>query len=310
MLSPPSGSLPLVGAVEAGGTKFVCAVAAGPDDVRAIERVPTTDPSSTLAAVVAFLQREARRHGGLAAVGVGSFGPIDPDPRSPDFGRITATPKAGWSHTDVVGPIRAALGVPVAFDTDVNAALWGEAIWGAATDVDNALYLTVGTGIGGGAMVERRLVHGLIHPEMGHIRLPRDVGRDPFPGACPFHGDCLEGLASGPAVARRWGAPAEQLPPDHPAWDLEAEYLALAVHNFVCTLSPQRIILGGGVMEQPGLLPTIRRRLAALLAGYVKSPAVLERLDGYVVGPGLGNRSGLLGAAALAQSLHAAQHGA
>jgi fructokinase len=194
------------------------------------------------------------------------------------------------------------LGAPVAFDTDVNAALWGEAVWGAAADVQNALYLTVGTGVGGGAMVERRLVHGLVHPEMGHIRLPHDFARDPFPGACPFHGNCLEGLASGPAMAQRWGLPAEHLPAGHPAWDLEAEYLALALHNFVCTLSPQRIILGGGVMDQPALLPLIRQRLGELLAGYVKSPEVLERLDSYVVAPGLGNRAGLLGAVALAQS--------
>jgi len=163
--------------------------------------------------------------------------------------------------------------------------------------------LTIGTGIGGGGLSSGKLLHGLIHPEMGHIRLPHDLARDPFPGACPYHGDCLEGLASGPALEKRWGARAETLPPDHPAWKLEARYLALALVNFICTLSPQRIILGGGVMEQAQLFPLIRREVQQLLNGYVQSPVIIENIDAYIVPPGLGKRAGVLGAIALAETV-------
>jgi fructokinase len=188
------------------------------------------------------------------------------------------------------------------FDTDVNGAALGEGRWGAAQGLDTFLYLTIGTGIGGGGMVGGQLMHGLIHPEMGHIRMAHDRQRDPFPGACPFHGDCLEGLAAGPALEKRWGSPAESLPPDHPAWDLEAEYLAQALHTFICTLSPQRIILGGGVMKQAHLFPRIRQKVLASLNGYVQSPAILERIQDYIVPPRLGDRAGVLGALALAQN--------
>jgi len=220
-------------------------------------------------------------------------------PDSPTYGYITTTPKPGWRHTDLVGAIRRALDVPVKFETDVNAAALGEARWGAARGLDTFIYLTIGTGIGGGGLVSGKLMHGLVHPEMGHIRLPHDFARDPFPGVCPFHGDCLEGLASGPALEKRWGARAETLPPDHPAWDLQAHYLALALVNYTCTLSPQRIILGGGVMEQAHLFPRIRRKVLELLNGYVQSPALLENIDAYIVPPALGKRAGILGALAL-----------
>lgn len=284
----------LYGAIEAGGTKFVCAVGTSPDDLRET-RFPTTTPGETIARAIEFFRTQPR----VAAIGIGSFGPIDLHRDSPTYGYITTTPKPGWQNTDLAGAIRRALDVPVEFDTDVNAAALGEHRWGAARGLDSFIYLTIGTGIGGGGLVSGKLMHGLIHPEMGHIRLPHDFARDPFPGACPFHADCLEGLASGPALEKRWGARAETLPPDHPAWALEAHYLALALVNYICTLSPQRIILGGGVMEQAHLFPLIRREVVQLLNDYVQAPAITEQIDTYIVPPTLGARAGVLGALAL-----------
>ena len=291
----------LVGGIEAGGTKFVCAVGTGPEDIRAESRFPTTDPDETIGRAIAFFREQQRHLGPLSAVGIASFGPVDPQPDSPRFGYITSTPKPGWRDTDFGGRISRELGLPLGFDTDVNAAALGEARWGAAQGLDTFLYLTVGTGIGGGGLVNGRRMHGLIHPEMGHVRIPHNWEDDPYPGRCPFHGDCLEGLASGPAIEERWEKPARQLPPDHPAWLLEANYLALALVNYVCTFSPQRLILGGGVMEQLQLFPLIRQQVQQLLNGYVQSPTILERIDETIVPPGLGNRAGVLGAIALAQ---------
>ena len=291
------------GAVEAGGTKFVCAVGTGPDDLRAEVRFPTTTPGETIGRAIEFLSEQGAAHGPLAAVGIASFGPVDLDRGSPTWGQVTTTPKPGWAQADLAGPVAAALGVPVAFDTDVNGAALGERRWGAARGLDTFVYVTVGTGIGGGGMVGGELMHGLVHPEMGHMLLPRDPAADAFEGCCPFHGDCLEGLASGPAIAARWDRPATELPPDHPAWALEAEYLALMCANLTVVLSPQRIVLGGGVMEQRQLFPAIRRRLQERLAGYVQSPAILEDVDAYVVPPGLGSLAGVLGALALAKRL-------
>src|SRR5438093_10638 len=230
----------LYGGIEAGGTKIICVVGTGPADVQAEISFPTTTPSETLARIIAFFQPHQ-----LAAIGIGAFGPISPDPHAPDYGYITSTPKPGWAQTDIVGTIGRALGVPVGFDTDVNTAALGEGHWGAAQGLSTFIYLTVGTGIGGGGLSNDRLMHGLLHPEMGHILLPHDRQADPFPGICPYHGDCLEGLASGPALRARWGVSAETLPSDHPVWTLEAHYLALACVTFICMLSPQRIILRG-----------------------------------------------------------------
>ncbi len=288
----------LFGAIEAGGTKFVCGVGSAPDDLRSI-RIPTTSPGETVRAAVQYLRSE----GGdaLASVGVASFGPVDLRPGSPTFGFITSTPKPGWQNFDLAGMLARALKVPVGFDTDVNGAVLAEARWGAAQDLTDCLYLTVGTGIGGGAIAGGRVIHGLLHPEMGHIRIPHDVERDPFPGRCPYHGDCLEGLASGPAMEARWGNPAELLPADHEAWDLEARYLSLALATWVCTLSPRRIVLGGGVMTQAGLFPRIRRELARLLNGYIEARELQDGLDAYVVPPLLGGRAGVLGALILAE---------
>ncbi len=274
----------MLGGIEAGGTKFVCGAGTGPGDLKTIH-IPTTSPGATTDAAVEFLSKHAPR-----AVGIASFGPIDLA-----TGHITSTPKAGWRNYDLAGTVRQALGVPVAFDTDVNGAALGEARWGAAQGVSDFVYLTVGTGIGGGAMVNGRLVHGSAHPEMGHIRIPHDIARDPFPGVCPFHGDCLEGLASGPALQARWGISAPELPPDHTAWVLEAHYLALALANWMYTLSPSLILIGGGVAEQTHLLTKIRTELAGILNGYIRGCEIAL--------PGLGSRAGVLGALAMAQDM-------
>ena len=287
---------PLYGGIEAGGTKFVCALGTGPDDVRALTRFPTRTPDETLAEAVAFFRAQPEPP---VAIGIGSFGPVDPNPASSTYGYITSTPKAGWLNTDVAGAVRRALGVPVGFDTDVNAAALGEHRWGAAQDVDTFLYITVGTGFGGGGLIRGQLMHGLLHPEMGHIFIPRALGDD-FEGVCPFHGTCLEGLATGPALAARWGRPGHELPEDHPAWAFEAHYLALAVVNFILTLSPQRIILGGGVMHQAHLFPMIREAVQRHLNGYVQHPQILGTIDRYIVPPALGDRAGVLGSMALA----------
>lgn len=289
----------LWGGIEAGGTKLVCAVAG--DDGELLERTsfPTTEPDRTIGQAVAFLQQCGGD--GLAAIGIGSFGPVDLTPGSPTYGYITTTPKPGWANVDIVGRVCRAIDVPVGFDTDVNGAALGEYRWGAAQGLDTFVYLTIGTGIGGGGMINGKLVHGLIHPEMGHMRIPRDVEWDPFAGWCPFHGDCLEGVAAGPAIELRWGQRGETLPPDHPAWALEAHYLALGVVNLACVLSPQRVILGGGVMQQAHLFPLVRSEVQRLLNGYLKAPAIQEHIDEYVVPPGLGNLAGIKGAIALAQ---------
>lgn len=294
----------LYGAVEAGGTKFICMVGTGPDDMREQTRFPTTSPDATLRETIAFFRSAEAKLGKVAAVGIASFGPVDVQSASPTFGFITSTPKAGWANVDIAGALRNAFNVPIGFDTDVNAAALAEWRWGAAQALDTFLYLTIGTGIGGGGMVNGRLMHGLVHPEMGHVRIPHDLETDPFAGICPFHGDCLEGLASGPAMAARWLQPAEQLPSGHPGWTLEAHYLALALVSFICTVSPERIVMGGGVMSNGQLFPAIRRRVLELLNNYVRAPQLLQRIDDYIVAPWLGAHAGVLGALALAQRAH------
>jgi fructokinase len=265
-------------------------VGSGPADLRTIE-FPTTQPAETIARAIEFFRDSAP----VAAVGIASFGPIDPNQDSPTFGYITNTPKRDWKNCDFAGAVDRALGVPVAFDTDVNAAALAEFRWGAARGSGNFIYVTVGTGIGGGAMLDGRLLHGRSHPEMGHVRIPHDRLRDPFPGNCPYHGDCLEGLAAGPAIEARWGQAGRLLPDGHAAWDLEAEYLALGIVNWTCTLAPERIILGGGVMRCRGLLPKVRRRVAEILNGYLEPPQiVLTELK---------MLAGVLGAIAMANDL-------
>ncbi len=291
----------MYGGIEAGGTKFVCAIGAGPDDLHDVKRIETTTPEETLGKAIGWFRAYRECHD-LAAIGIASFGPVDPDPRSPTFGYITSTPKPGWAQTDFARTVGHALGVPVGFDTDVNAAALAEYRWGTTQGLDPSLYFTIGTGIGGGGLVNGKLMHGLVHPEMGHIAMPHDWQADPYPGFCPFHGDCFEGLAAGPAIERRWQALPESLPPDHPAWALEAHYIALALRTFICALSPERIVLGGGVMEQSHLFPMVRREVQALLNGYVRAPEILNAIDSYIVPPALGKRAGVLGAIALAQA--------
>jgi fructokinase len=291
----------LFGGIEAGGTKFVCAVGSGPDDLRNEIRFPTTTPEETIGRAIEYFEEQTRQEP-LAAIGIAAFGPVDPNPNSPTYGYITTTPKPGWAQTDFAQVIGRAIGVPVGFDTDVNGAALGEHRWGAAQGLDTFIYLTIGTGLGGGGMVQGNLMHGLIHPEMGHIR-PQRHPDDDYPGACPFHGDCLEGMAAGPALEGRWGQPGQTLPLDHPAWDIEAHYLAMGLVNFICTLSPQRIIMGGGVMDQAHMFPLIRQKVQEYLNGYVQSPVILEQIDSYIVPPGLGNKAGVLGAIALAEQM-------
>src|SRR5215216_2447974 len=222
----------VLGGIEAGGSKWECAVGTGPDDLRALETIPTTTPVETIDRVASFFERA----GPVASIGIGSFGPVDADPDSPTWGYITTTPKPGWANTDVAQEVRRRLSVPVAFDTDVNAAALGEWRWGAAQGLDTFCYITVGTGIGGGGMARGRLLHGLVHPEFGHVRIPHDRDADPFEGVCPYHGDCLEGLASAVAIERRWGRPAHELDGDARVWELEALYLALGLVSVICVL--------------------------------------------------------------------------
>ena len=299
LIDPYNVRRPFAG-IEAGGTRLVCAIGTGPADVRAELTVPTATPAATLEHAREFV----RRHGPVAAIGIASFGPLDLDPRSPRYGWITTTPKPGWANTDMIEGF-SAVGVPVAIDTDVNAAALAEHRWGAARGLDPFVYLTVGTGIGGGAFVHGSLLHGLVHPEMGHVRIPHDRVADPFPGVCPFHGDCLEGLASGLALRARWGVAAEALPGDHPAWDLEAGYLALGLATILAVLSPRRIVVGGGVARAPGLLARVRTKLRTVLGGYVPADAVGDAMETYVVAPALGERAGVLGALALAREITA-----
>jgi len=287
------------GGIETGGSKWQCAVGSRPDDVRAAETIQTTTPAETIGRAVAFFERE----GPVEAIGIGSFGPIDQKLSSPTWGHITNTPKPGWAHTDVGRLIQRRLSVPVAFDTDVNAAALGEHRWGACRGLDTFCYITVGTGIGGGGMAGGKLLHGLLHPEFGHMRIPHDRVADPFDGVCPYHGDCWEGLASGLAIEARWGRPAASLDGDQAVWELEARYLALGLVSVMCVLSPERIVVGGGVAHHDGLLNLVRRDVPALMNGYLEATAVRDDIADYITLPQLGMRAGVLGAIALAQTL-------
>ena len=285
------------GGIECGGSKWECAIGTGPDDLRATTTIPTASPTETIGHAIAFFERE----GPVDAIGIGSFGPLDRNPASPTWGHVTTTPKPGWAHTDIAQEIRRRLSVPVEFDTDVNAAALGEHRWGAARGLDTFCYVTVGTGIGGGGMAGGKLLHGLLHPEFGHLRIPHDLGADPFPGSCPYHGDCWEGLASGTALEARWGVPARELDDDF-AWALEARYLALGLIAVISVLSPERIVIGGGVMRRTGLLPLVQREVVAFVNGYLDSAAVGDEISTYVTPPALDSRAGVLGAIALAQA--------
>ncbi|MBN8529729.1 MAG: ROK family protein [Caulobacterales bacterium] len=288
---------PLIAGVELGGTKVVCLLARGPDEVVEQTRIDTTTADATLAAVADVLADMRRRHG-FAAIGLGGFGPLELDPASPAHGHVLATPKPGWEGADLLAMARV-FDVPVGLGTDVNGAALAEGRWGAARDLSSFAYITVGTGVGVGVITAGRPLRGLGHCEAGHLRVPRRAD-DRFPGVCPFHGDCVEGLASGPAVAACAGAPAETLAVDHPAWDQAVQALAGLCHNLICTVSPQRILLGGGVgMGQPHLLPRLRRAVMDSLGGYAVAARIERDIDAYLVHPALGARAGPLGAVAL-----------
>ena len=282
----------MYGGIEAGGTKFVAVVGSGPDDIVDRVRIDTTDPDTTIGNCLEFFAR----HDGLRSIGIASFGPLELRPSHPDHGRITTTPKPGWSGTDLMGPFRDRFGIPVAIDTDVNGAALAEVRWGAAAGLRNAVYLTVGTGVGGGAVIDGRPISGLVHPEMGHVSVSRLPGDD-FPGICPFHGDCLEGLACGPAIEARWGRPAQELEDVERVVEIEAATIAAGLRQVVYVLAPERIVFGGGVSKLPGIHAAVNDALVAQMAGYA---LMAEHEADFVVSPGLGDNSGVAGALALA----------
>ncbi|MEW5938207.1 MAG: ROK family protein [Chloroflexota bacterium] len=285
--------------MEAGGTKFVCAVGRGPDELVDEIRFPTTTPAETIQRAVDFF---APRVNQLRGVGLGSFGPFDVDPSSHTYGFITTTSKPHWSNVNILGMLQEKINLPFAVNMDVVVAGLGESTWGASKTDSRSLYLTVGTGIGGGLIVEGKPYHGLFNLEMGHIRVPHNLGIDPFPGVCPYHRDCFEGLASGPAIETRFGQRGETLPDDHPYWSVEADYIAYALTNYILTLAPERIIVGGGIMQRDFMFSAVRRKTQKLLNGYVHHNAILHHIDQYIVPPALGHRSGALGAIALAMN--------
>lgn len=292
----------LYGAIEAGGTKFVCAAARDVDDTATETRIPTTTPARTLRDVTEFFAAAAAELGRFDAFGIGSFGPVDLNRASPTFGQILATPKPGWSHTDLVTPLAQRFECPVRIDTDVNAAALAEASRGSGDLFGTLVYVTVGTGIGGGAFVNGETLKGLLHPEMGHTRVVRDARDGDFPGICPFHGDCLEGLASGSAIVARYGTTLDRLPEGHEAFAIVGNYLGQLAANAILMLSPQRLVFGGGVMKNAALFRAIRATAASLLGGYASMGTTAESLEQIIAAPNLGDRSGLVGAITLAKS--------
>ncbi|MBO0994677.1 ROK family protein [Bacillus sp. SD088] len=285
----------MLGAIEAGGTKFVCAV--GKEDGTLIERIQldTLTPENTIPHVIEFFKKHE-----IDALGIGSFGPIDIDKKSKTYGNITSTPKLKWRNYPFLQELKNALQVPMEFNTDVNAAALGEVMLGAAQDVDSCMYITVGTGVGVGAVIQGELLQGLSHPEMGHILVRRHPD-DTYEGFCPYHGDCLEGMAAGPAIEQRWGKKGVELQDQQEVWELEAYYLAQALMQFILIVSPKKIIMGGGVMKQKQLFPLIQKKVQELLNGYVAVPQILEHIDEYIVPPALGDNAGITGALMLAK---------
>jgi len=281
---------------------MVAALSRGPGEILGRERIPTRTPEETIARLLSCFARASEEFGSPEALVVGTFGPADLDPASPTYGLITATPKPHWSQTDLLGPLQKALGVPAVFETDVAASLYGEVTWGAAQGMKHAAYLTVGTGIGGALLIDGGILHGIGHPEMGHMRVSRHA-KDDFKGSCPFHQDCLEGLAAGTSMSQRWGIPAEELPVDHPAWEIEAFYLAQACLNLLMIAPPEVIILGGGVMHQRQLFPLVRAELLRLVDGYLAYEQLRGDLVNFIVPPALGDDAGVLGCVALGQRL-------
>jgi fructokinase len=282
-----------IGAIEGGGTKFVCGIGNERGEIEDRISFPTDSPDVVMTRMIEYFKDKE-----VESIGIGTFGPIDIDPSSPTYGYVTTTPKPGWAGFPFVNTLKQSFDVPMGWDTDVNAAAYGESVWGAAAGLDSCVYFTIGTGIGVGVYSEGRLVHGLAHPEGGHI-LPRRHPDDRYEGACPYHGDCLEGLAAGPSLEKRWGVKGHELSPDHPAWAMEAYYIGQAVTSTILLLSPKRIILGGGVMQQKQLLPLVREEVRRNLNGYVSVDAIVNDVNDYIVSPGLGDNGALCGALAL-----------
>jgi len=292
----------LYGAIEAGGTKFICAVADAQGRTLATTRIPTTNPHDTLSACAGFFSAQQKDGSAYAAIGIAAFGPVDLHSSSPTYGHILATPKPQWSHTNLVAPF-SSFGCPVNVDTDVNAAALAESLHGAGRGCEVVVYITVGTGIGGGVSIKGKTLHGAMHPEMGHISVRKHEHDRDFAGTCPFHGDCLEGLACGPAIVARYGASLDALPEDHEAFDVISHYLGQLAATVILMLSPERLIMGGGVMGNPRMLERVRRKTAQQLNGYVVSVrgSFLPSLDALLASPGLGDQSGITGALAMAR---------
>jgi len=304
-MTPPS-PIPLLAGVELGGTKCVCIIGTGPDDVRDQVTIPTAERNSTLERINSVLDGWWTAHGPIEAMGLASFGPLDLRPQSRTFGHITSTVKPGWEGTDVIGRLGGHRGIPVAINTDVNGAALAEGRWGAAQGLKDFAYITVGTGVGVGLIVDGRPVFGCNHTELGHIRIAR-LAADTWPGICQFHGDCVEGLASGPAIAARAGIPGSQIPADSPIWQPVAHTLAQLLVTLLLATAPRRILMGGGVMERrPELLVVVRELFVRSLNGYLDLEDLTGGVEQYVVAPGLGTLAGPLGALALAADAHAA----
>ena len=283
----------LLGALEAGGTKMVCAI--GDETGKVIDRIslPTETPEITIPKMVEYFKQYP-----IEALGIGSFGPVDLNPASPTYGHITSTPKLAWKDFDFVTAMKDALNVPVGFDTDVNSSALGEATFGCMKGVENGIYITIGTGVGVGILTNGKLLHGMLHPEAGHILLPRHAS-DPYTGKCPYHKDCFEGLAAGPAIEARYGKKAFELADCEDVWELEAFYIAEALSTYILILSPEKIVLGGGVMHQEQLFPLIRKQVKTLLAGYINTKQ-LDDIDNYIVPPSLNDNQGIMGCLELA----------
>lgn len=286
-----------IGAIEAGGTKFVLGIGNEMGEILERVSIPTEEPNITMKRVIEYFKGKE-----IEALGIGCFGPIDPKKDSETYGYITTTPKLKWNNYNILGELKKYFDIPIGFDTDVNGAALGELTWGNAQGLSSSLYITIGTGIGAGAVAEGNMVHGLLHPEMGHIMVKRHK-KDNYIGKCPYHRDCLEGLAAGPAIEERWGKKGHELPKNHEAWEMEAYYLAQALVNFILILSPEKIIMGGGVMKQDWLLPMIREEVKKQLNKYISKKEILEDIDNYIVSPKLGDNAGLCGAVALALNL-------
>lgn len=286
-----------IGAIEAGGTKFVLGIGNEMGEILERVSIPTEEPNITMKRVIEYFKGKE-----IEALGIGCFGPIDPKKDSETYGYITTTPKLKWNNYNILGELKKYFNIPIGFDTDVNGAALGELTWGNAQGLSSSLYITIGTGIGAGAVAEGNMVHGLLHPEMGHIMVKRHK-KDNYIGKCPYHRDCLEGLAAGPAIEERWGKKGHELPKNHEAWEMEAYYLAQALVNFILILSPEKILMGGGVMKQDWLLPMIRKEVKKQLNKYISKKEILEDIDNYIVSPKLGDNAGLCGALALALNL-------